>query len=264
MPTSHRCFFLITDFGTQDAYVGQMKASLAAHLDGPIPVFVDLCHEVPRGGIADAAWRLEASMPFLPRGSLVVAVVDPGVGTDRRGVACLSESGVYLTGPDNGLFGRIGIERAWLLPAPQTPQGSGMTFDGRDLFAIAAAMIAGMGDAYLLRLEPLDPSTLIRARIPEPLLTPDGLRCSVCSVDHFGNVILWLSPDRAGDLPGEHIRLPDGRIERFTHATTYGGEGGDGLLLIVGSQGRMELALDGGSAAETLDIEPGERILFIE
>ncbi len=129
--------FLLSDFGTSDTYVAQMKAVILSVCSRSV-VIVDLTHDVKAGSISEGAFHLSISRKHVPAGSVVVAVVDPGVGTARRGVICEVE-GVYYVGPDNGIFGLLPVTGAWKLPDPQAESSS--TFHGRDVFAPAGARL---------------------------------------------------------------------------------------------------------------------------
>lgn len=261
-------FFLLTDFGTADPYVAQVKARILSLLPPDAPAcFVDISNDVPRGDVAAAAWSLSNTLPHIPSSSVVVAVVDPGVGTGRRALACSSRSGVLLTGPDNGLFGWMDLDRVGILPA-SAPDGARRcdTFHGRDVFAEAAARLALEGTRFLDSLPPVDPvGGIVRFDRPEPCWNENGVECSVAAVDRFGNVVLWLPAGAAEDgrIPrGDgSIRLPSGRRVSYSPARTYSG-GGERLLLVPGSQGYLELALDGGSAAERFGLRPGDRVVL--
>ncbi|OPL19346.1 MAG: hypothetical protein AVO35_11420 [Candidatus Aegiribacteria sp. MLS_C] len=250
-----RTVYLLSDFGESDTYVGQMKAvldSLAPYGTG----MIDLTHEVERGSVTEGAFHLRAAAPFLPAGSVVLAVVDPGVGTDRRGLAVISR-GVHFVGPDNGLFGLLEVEKAWELPPP--PSGSSRTFHGRDLFAPSAARIL-LDPGWTGSLRPLCPSTMVGTGVELPSLRDGGLEVTVIHTDRFGNVVLWMDPDEYEDLVPSGVVLPDGGERSLTPAATYGTS--RGLLYLRGSQGFMELAFSGGSAAGVLGISPGDRIVL--
>ncbi|MBN2587872.1 MAG: SAM-dependent chlorinase/fluorinase [Candidatus Fermentibacteraceae bacterium] len=247
--------FILTDFGTADTYVAQMKGVLVSVCPQDARL-VDLTHQVSRGSVAEGAFHLWASRVAMPGGSVVLAVVDPGVGTRRRCVIVRS-GGVHFLGPDNGLFGLLSPEEAWELPEP--PRGSSRTFHGRDLFAPCAGRVAS-DPGWVDFLEELDPGSLVKCPIRPPSMIDGSLEASVAHVDRFGNAILWIDPvEYTGFLPGS-ILLPAGGTEELHHADTYGDN--TGLLYLAGSQGCMELALSGGSAGGTLGLLPGDRVLL--
>ncbi len=247
--------YLLSDFGTLDTYVAQMKGVLIS-ASPPDARLVDLTHQVGRGRVAEGAFHLWASRVTIAAGSVVLAVVDPGVGTERRSVIVRSGT-VHFLGPDNGLLGLLSPEGAWELPEP--PPGSSPTFQGRDLFAPCAGRVA-TDPGWVDFLEEVDPESLVKCPIRPPSMPGGNLEASVACVDRFGNVLLWMDPvEYMRFLPGS-VLLPCGRTEELHPADTYGDN--TGLLYLTGSQGCMELALSGGSAGETLGLVPGDRVLL--
>jgi len=249
--------FLLTDFGTSDTYVAQMKAAIISELSGNIHI-IDLTHGIKAGSTVEGAFHLYVSRRVIPAGSVVVAVVDPGVGTDRRGVICEVE-GTYYVGPDNGLFGLLPVGRSWVLPDPVA--GTDSTFHGRDVFAPAAARLV-IDPGWVNFLVPVKVEELVSSPVVMPVKEKDGLKVSVAHIDRFGNVILWL-PSNAE--PGFHpleLKLPDGRIEFITEVAAYADN--SGILYLRGSQGLMEIAVSRGDASELLGLGVGDRILLKE
>src|SRR5512147_24947 len=142
-------FTLTTDYGSASGFAAQVKAVILSGI--PDARIVDVTHDVPAFDVAAAALVLEAAVPWFPRDAIHVAVVDPGVGTARRGIAVVDPDGRRLVGPDNGLFTpflgpgaqvRALNEQGGVLPAPRRA-----TFHGRDLFAPAAVYLARGGTA---------------------------------------------------------------------------------------------------------------------
>ncbi|MDH4132069.1 MAG: SAM-dependent chlorinase/fluorinase, partial [Gemmatimonadota bacterium] len=151
---------LLTDFGTADPYVGEIKGVLLSLAPGVS--LVDLSHAIPPGQVAAGAYVLHRCWPRFPAGTIHLAVVDPGVGTARVGVA-LRAGGHFFVGPDNGLFGGLrgaGVAGVVALPVPP---GASATFHGRDLFAPAAAALA--------RGEPLESLGRIHSEPPRLLMS---------------------------------------------------------------------------------------------
>jgi len=254
---------LLTDFGDRDTYVGQMKgAALAIEPDARL---VDLCHEVPAHDVRAGAFLLETGYAAFPPGTVHVAVVDPGVGTDRRMVAVRAGE-YYFLAPDNGLLGRVlGRQKATgahVLQNPSLfgPRGSA-TFAGRDVFAPAAAWILRGMD-----LERLGPPA-------GELVTPDPdrprielgrpVRVPVVHVDHFGNVVLDVRVETLTSVLG-HRPGPDTAMRLVTEAgqvtrvlETYGHAGGREPFFLVNSAGYLEIAVDSGRACDVLGLRPG-------
>jgi len=247
--------YLLTDFGMIDTYVAQMKAILLSGTPTGT-ILVDLTHEVSPGAISEGAYHLWASCRFLPSGSVVLAVVDPGVGSDRRAVAVRAGDVLYI-GPDNGLFGLLDLECAWELPAAGPDASS--TFHGRDVFAPAAARLI-CDPGWLNSLDELSLDSLSGIGIESAMKVKDGIMISAAHVDRFGNIILWLPADTLDYGCNASLILEGGRRIPLTRVPTY--SGGTGYLLLRGSQGLMEIALDGSSAAAVLGIVPGERFML--
>ena len=231
------------------AYAAQMKAVLSRSLD-PGRV-VDLAHDLPAHGVAEAAFVVRAMASGFPAGTVHVVVVDPGVGGRRAPILLATRDGSLLLGPDNGvlypLAERLGVGRAYRIePERLGARGRvGTTFDGRDLFAPAAAALAnGRRPEELGRL--YRPH---RYSIPEPHRTPRGAAGEVVHVDRFGNLITNVPADwvpsgvRTVDLrvgPARGGRLP------FTSSYEALGRGRSGLL--GSSFGTVEVAVGEGRA----------------
>jgi S-adenosyl-L-methionine hydrolase (adenosine-forming) len=246
---------LTTDYGQSDGFAAACHGVIARL--APAVRIIDVTHEVPPGEVARGATVLAQTVPHLPPG-VHVAVVDPGVGTARRGVA-LEMPGGLLVGPDNGLLPAAaavlgGIRRAveltndgWFA-RPVSP-----TFHGRDIFAPVAARLAlghDLGDAG----STVDPDTLVR--LPEPVVaTGDGwLEAEVLTVDRFGNVQLAATAEA---LAGLGVSLSVGGM-RAVRAMTFG-EGTPGQLVVyVDSAGRVAVAINGGRAVVALAVTPGD------
>ncbi len=246
-----KSLFILSDFGLSDTYVGQMKAAVLSQSMENISI-IDLTHDVRAGSITEGAFHLSISRKVIQPGSVIVAVVDPGVGTRRHGVVC-EVDGAFYVGPDNGLFGLLPVCRAWKLPDP--PAESSSTFHGRDVFAPAGARLM-MDPGWVDTLEPVPTNELIPLPLEMPVSDDDGLKVSVAHIDRFGNVILWLYPGYHPSL----LQLPDGRVMHLTEAATYAEH--SGILYLEGSQGLMEIAINGESASENLGVTAGDRILL--
>ncbi|WP_092375337.1 S-adenosyl-l-methionine hydroxide adenosyltransferase family protein [Micromonospora phaseoli] len=280
---------LTTDYGLTDGFVAVCHGVIARL--APAMRIIDVTHLVPPGDVRRGAAVLAQTVPHLPAG-VHVAVVDPGVGTPRRGVALGTPEG-FLVGPDNGLLldaavALGGVTDAVELTNPRwlAPRVSA-TFHGRDVFAPVAARLAlgaPLGEAG----PPVDPATLVR--LPDPLVRrrPDGFVAEVLTVDHFGNVQLAAPADLLAPLPArllvqaapddrpEHA-APDDRPEHATpddrpaqaaaggggrevaavHGRTFGDAPVGALVAHVDSAGRVALSVNGGHAAELLGAIPG-------
>lgn len=249
---------LLTDFGTSDPYVGQMKGALIAK--APDCRIVDLTHEVPPFGLTQAAFFLDASYPFFPEGTLFLTVVDPGVGSSRR-IVCLETHTMLFLAPDNGVLSLV-MEgnpdaSAYDLSHPFMA-GVSATFHGRDIFAPLAAQLCA-GDSPESIGPPLALDSLSRMEWSAPQDQQNTLRCHCLHVDHFGNTIVNLRiSDYSKRLQGNIevstgvTRLPVRRVRSYSDIE----RGTVGVL--AGSQGFFELAMNMGSAADLLSLAPGE------
>jgi S-adenosyl-L-methionine hydrolase (adenosine-forming) len=252
---------LLTDYGPHSEHVGALHAVLVGA--DPRIVRVDLAHDIPRGDVRFGAVVLERLAGRLPA-AVHLAVVDPGVGTLRRGLAVRLAGGGALVGPDNGLLGpaatALGAVAAVALPAHSGPAA---TFDGRDLFAPAAARLA-VGDP-LKDLGPhVDPAGIAALVAPDPEVAPGQVRAEVLGCDRFGNVQLAARPwvlDQAGFRLGARVQIagPAGR-RTATVGRTFGDVAPGSLVVYSDSHGRLALAEHGGDAASRLGVHAGDII----
>lgn len=257
---------LTTDFGHEDSYVAQMKG--AALSICPELSLIDLCHEVPPQDVEAGAYVLETGFAAFPKGTIHLAVVDPGVGTARRAVAVETEDYCFVA-PDNGLLTRVlerqPSRRAHVLEESRYHRPSrSATFEGRDLFAPVAAWIARGVPLQELGPEAGELVRLSRRCLTVPLECP--MPVPVLAVDHFGNAVLDVTLDSLrmalGGEPDERIVIqaetPGGVVRHFRR--TYGEAAGLGPFLLINSAGYLELALDGGSAADRLQLMRGSLV----
>ena len=195
---------LFTDFGVRDAYVAQMKGAILS-IDAGLTV-LDLNHEVAAFNLDQASYLLEASSRYLPAGSVVVAVVDPGVGTARRPVLCGTGSDRWFVGPDNGLLTHVleaqGLREAYELTEDVyfLPSVSA-TFHGRDIFGpVAAHLASGVPPAkFGPRVETLNTLTL-----NSPHVLEDAVVGEIRHIDHYGNIVTNVTPDLLAGLQVGH------------------------------------------------------------
>lgn len=233
-----------------------MKAAILSFSGYDSPV-VDLTHMVEPGNILQGAYHLMSSLPHLPEGSVTLAVVDPGVGSSRLGMAALWQ-GRFIVAPDNGLITMMkGPLKSWKLP-PAEPDSSSV-FHGRDVFARCAARLA-VDPGWTWYLDPLEDPVLLDEQ--KPVLSGDILSAVVLHVDHFGNCILGITQDDL--LQYAPIALvSDGRETPLLTVTSYHqAPADDAFLFLKGSQGYFEMALNRKSAADKLGLSPGHRIVF--
>ena len=253
---------LTTDYGTFDGFVAACHGSIARV--APDVRVIDVTHHVPPADVTRGAAVLAQTAPHLPP-SVHVAVVDPGVGSARRGIVLGTPGGV-LVGPDNGLLiwaaeALGGIASAHELTNKDWILGDvSRTFHGRDVFAPAAAHIAGgaaVGDAG----PELDPAGLVR--LPAPVVTVgDGwLEAEVSTVDRFGNVQLGADGDMLRGLSSE--LLINGTVRARRGRTFADVDPGD-LLVFEDSAGRVAIAVNNGRAVVVLSVRPGDIVRVAE
>ena len=247
--TTRRIITLLSDFGTQDAYVGSMKGVILSI--NPEAVLVDLSHEVDPQDVVAGALLLAEAAPFFPPATIHLAVVDPEVGTSRLGLA-VKAHGQYWLGPDNGLLhpavGQADDLEAVALENPVyfRPHISA-TFHGRDLFAPVAAQLS-LG----VPLAAFGPPCrgLLPLSVPQPLFAPDTVEGEIINVDRFGNLVSNLPAQEVSEwLQGQRLRLRAGPLTLERLSRTYGDVPAGHLLALAGSHGFLEIAVNQGSAA---------------
>lgn len=253
----------LSDFGLDDEFVGVVHGVLA-RLAPRSPV-IDITHSIVPGDVRSGALALTRAIQYLPEG-VILAVVDPGVGTDRRALAARTEAGIFV-GPDNGLLSPAVamVGGADLVVSVENPEiripSSGATFHGRDVFAPAAGLLAS-GEAQLADLGPqADPEGLTPLLLPLPEIEGGRIAGEAWWVDRFGNVETNIGPDEmreAGFEPGQAIQLHVGAMSyEVPWVSTYGEVDEGEALLHVDSAGLMALAVRGGRADEAFSLANG-------
>jgi len=271
---------LTTDFGIGDAYVASMKGVILTI--NPKAVIVDICHSVEPQNILQAAFILSTAHRYFPKGTIHLAIVDPGVGSQRKALI-LKTPAAFFVAPDNGVLSYI-IDEVDKTPAKTTPDitthpeqrklGAGLkaatitnpdfwhkpvsnTFHGRDIFApVAAHLSLGVpmnkfGDSL---------SYVYAFPIPMPYRDAQGnLIGHLLHIDNFGNLIIDL---RSSDLPGERVAIAIGGQHIHGISQSYAEK--EGLAAIIGSSGYLEISLKNGNAAASLDAKVGDEIKLTE
>ena len=254
MSKSNHVIALLTDFGLRDPYVGIMKGViLGIHPEARI---VDLTHEVRPQDVREAAFLLSGSIRYFPDGTVFVAVVDPGVGTDRPILAVRTDRHVFLA-PDNGLLGFL-YQAAKIRRVVEVRQREyflepvSRTFQGRDIFAPVAARIS-MG----LDIRKLGPTVKTPKGLPpEPVAHNGTIEGEVVTIDRFGNLVT--------NIPGEglsakaQVKLGSRTIKGLSE--TYESARPGHLLALVSSSGTVELAVNRGNAQEVTGAAVGSRV----
>lgn len=261
---------LSTDFGNADAYVGTMKG-VALGVDASLRI-VDLVHTVRPQNVLEGAFHLREAWPYFPPGTVHLAVVDPGVGTERRSLVAEAGGQIFVA-PDNGLLpavfaGRVppGDVRYRVLDAKRfLLDAASRTFHGRDLYAPAAATLAaGLVSPKAAGSEPVLASAVVTLDRAEPSHAEDRAEGVVLHADHFGNLIT-------------NLDVRDGRVralwERAAHVSiegldlpivgTYGEAAPGALVALIDSFGLVEVAKVGGSAVSELGADVGSTAITL-
>jgi S-adenosylmethionine hydrolase len=239
---------LLTDFGTADSYLAETKGVLISR--APAAVLVDVSHGVSPGDVRAAAYILGRTWHRFPAGTVHMAVVDPGVGTSRAALA-LRVRDHYFVGPDNGLFTPVLRDSEVEAVALPTPRTASPTFHGRDLFAPAAAALAG--GAALSMLGPPFAGIPERLAYTTPHYEGKTIVGEIVYIDRFGSLITNLTPELVPSYATLEVEDLDlGPLKRTFHDVSTGG-----ILAYVGSGGAIEIAVRDGSAARRLGIGVG-------
>jgi hypothetical protein len=256
---------ILTDFGTRDPFVGEMKGVMTSV--APEVRTVDLTHEIAPGNVREAAWVLSKAVAWFPSGTCHLAVVDPGVGGDRRAIAA-EAGGHRFVGPDNGLLmpavnalGRAHVREISVREVDRPRRGT--TFDGRDRFAPAAARLAAGG-----RLEEMGPE--VHDPVPgapyAPVRDGEAWTVEIIRADRFGNLVTaaeesFLRRELGEDWRKARVRAAETWIEGVR--TAYSDVDPGQPLLSVGGSGVLEISVRDGSAAGALGLRAGDRVRLL-
>jgi S-adenosylmethionine hydrolase len=258
-----RTIVFLTDYGRTDAFVGICHGVMARI--APDARVIDLTHAVPRQDVLRGGVELARAVPYMPADAVYVAVVDPGVGSDRRALA-VAAGASFLVGPDNGVLSLAwdalgGVAEAVEVSSPDVVLAPvSRTFHGRDVFAPAAAHLAA--GARLADLgPPVDPVSLTRLDVPGPMVAPGAVGARVTATDGYGNVQLnatELDLDAAG-VAGGRVLVVNGR--RLPRAGTFAELPEREPGLIVDSDGHLAIVVNHGSAAAMLGLAAGDAVV---
>lgn len=259
----------LTDFGLEDDFVGTCHGVIARI--APDVRVIDITHGIRPGRVLQGALMLANTLAYMPEG-VHLAVVDPGVGGQRRPLALRDASGRLYVGPDNGLllpaadrFGGVAAAHELANPAYALEQVS-RTFHGRDLFSPAAAHLA-LGVPLGELGPPIDPQELVRLDVPRAEhLDGGGIRAAVLAVDRFGNAALNLTRDdleRAGVVPGTTVEVETRGSRYFAVAARTFADAREGdLILYEDSYRNVAIAVSRGSAGSLLGLDEGSELLL--
>jgi S-adenosylmethionine hydrolase len=260
-----RYLSFLTDYGLEDGFVAACHG-VAARI-APHATIIDVTHLVPPGDIRRGAAVLAQTVPYLPP-AVHVAVVDPGVGTERRGVAVQAGGSVFV-GPDNGLLSWAvassgGAGRAYHLTNRELwLEQVAATFHGRDIFMPVAAHLATDAEPGAAG-EEIDVADLVTLPAPERAVRGSTAEGEVLTVDRFGNIQLTITSSDAaaiGVRPGDAVQLQLGR-HRLTvpYRDMFGAVAAGELVAYADSAGLVSIAVNGGDAAQRLGLPPGARV----
>ena len=254
-----------TDFGINDPYVGQLKG--AVKTVNPSAELLDLSHDSSVFDVSAASYLLAKSARTLPAGTVVVAIVVPGVGSDRAALAVRTGTGRVYLAPDNGLLtevlAREGLTEAHSIENKDLflPGEASSTFHGRDIFAPVAAHLA-KGES----LQTVGPKAEKILRLPRNTATvmPNLAKGVVLFIDHYGNVLTnipgsELAKIKAGQLLNLTIK---GKPVPVPFLRTYAEAPDDRPFALINSDGEFEIAVSKGSAAKKLGIAPGDPVIL--
>jgi S-adenosylmethionine hydrolase len=257
---------LLSDFGARDQYVSEMKGTLFTLC--PSATVVDISHEIEKFNVRMGAFVLASASSYFPEGTIHVAVVDPGVGRSRRSLLIDTSRAIYI-GPDNGILipaaAQDGIKAAYSIENPRfmrTPVSS--TFHGRDVFAYAAAKIACGADYSDIGPGISDP---VPAAFPKATASRGQLSCEVILADSFGNIVTTaLEKDMAvsGIEIGSRVKArARRRVFTLDIVRSYSDSPAGRGVLLLGSHGFLEVAVNKGSAAKCFRLRTGDKLIFL-
>jgi len=260
-----RVVTLLSDFGNRDQYVSEMKGTILSLCSSA--TVVDISHEIEKFNIRVGAFVLAAASPYFPAGSIHVAVVDPGVGGQRRNLLIETQRALYI-GPDNGILLpaalRDGIKETYSIENPQFMRSTvSSTFQGRDVFAYTAGKIACGAEVSQAGSKVSDP---VSAAFAEATVSRNVINCEVLTVDSFGNIVTTASEKDLGRIGveiGDRIVMrAKGRAYRLSLARTYSDAGEGKPILLGGSHGFLEVGTNKANAAGRFHLRPGDQLIF--
>jgi hypothetical protein len=245
---------LTTDFGSS-GYVGAMKGMIYSIC--PNIKVIDITHNIRKFDVRHASYVVLSTSKYFPKGTIHCVVVDPGVGTKRRGIIIETKDYIFI-GPDNGVFSFVGdVENIYEISSSPLSK----TFHGRDIFAPIAAKIACGAVAKefgnpIKRLE--------RIEIKKPELNKNKIVGEVFCIDHFGNVITNIRKDPLNNLEIDYddaVRITiNGKKRKLRFVESYGFAEKNELIALIGSEGYLEIAVNQGDASKMLDVQGSEKI----
>ena len=247
---------LTTDFGYQDPYVAEIKGVILTN--NPEAKVIDITHGVGKFDVRMGAFILASAAPYFPKGTIHMAIVDPGVGTKRRSIVVETKEG-FLVGPDNGVLmlagQKQGIKHIYQIVNPQLMLSKvSCTFHGRDVFAPAAAYLDKGVAPQEFGPEVTDPATPTYAKVKQIGKTLSG---EVLHIDGFGNIITNINRKDVASHRTLKIIFPKATLQTV-FVKTYAEAKPKKPLALIGSHGFLEIALNQGNAAEKFCVKTGD------
>ena len=252
----------LTDFGENSSYVAQMKGVASSIF--PYSKFIDISHQIPSQNIKVAAFVLKSAVEFFPKGTVNVAVVDPGVGTNRHGILIVTKNQIFI-GPDNGVL----IPAARMFDDFQVYQINNKkfmrpivsnTFHGRDIFTpVAANVLKGVSfDQIGLKI-----NEFVDYSLPVPVIKDKKINAEVLFIDDFGNIITNIRESDISSLIRENdeiiIKIKH-KVHKIKFTKSYGFVEPDNLLTTIGSSGFLEISKNKGNASDELKVSIDDKI----
>jgi hypothetical protein len=266
-PKPNGIIALLTDYGTGDAYVGALSGAILRI--NPKARLVTITHEVPSYDIREASYLLASAAVEFPPGTVFVAVVDPGVGSSRRAIALETNDGKYFVGPDNGIFTDVirssGVKRAHSIDNVlwMRPTGVSTTFHGRDVFGPAAAQLskgASVQEAGGVLAK------LVQFQRTEASFDGQNFRSQILHRDHYGNLLTNIPAEmaaKAGLKKGMQLTVRNSLIMAgASFENRYSAVDSGKFVIVINSQGRLEIARNLASAGDSLKVRAGDEIVI--
>jgi S-adenosylmethionine hydrolase len=252
-----RVVTISSDFGTADGYAGAMKGVIVS--GAPSARIVDITHEIRPGDVRGGAFAIETAAPLFPANTIHLVVVDPGVGTHRRAIAVEAADAIFV-GPDNGVLSLAakGPRRVYVLDREERHRTKvSATFHGRDVFA---PIVAQLAEGARLRDLGTPAPGMMDLELPVPAISSREVSGQIVHCDHFGNLLTNITSAELRGLMSAHgaggLTVTVGRRSVGPVVRTYGEGRSGALLALVGSSGRLEIAVREGSAAHRLGYRP--------
>jgi len=256
---------LLSDFGLRDPYVAEMKAVILSIC--PDASIIDISHEIEKYDVRMGAYTLTRAAPYFPKGTIHVAVVDPGVGTERKPIIVEAKRCFYV-GPDNGLL-MLSAQKEGVIHIYEVTNRKYMlktvskTFHGRDIFSPAAAYLAKGVQALDFGPEVSNPFV---PSFTKPLAFDREIHGELIHVDGFGNIVTNVTEEclMAMDIKeGVRLSVTLKDIEVLAKlCSAYGDVPADSPLMVIGSGGFLEVAVNQGDAVQTFGIKTGDRVIL--